>query len=106
MPNRTIKTVQFVPDSVVNAPRTRGRRRNTKYSRLLQQVARRSGEWGIVLTTHKIGSAYGTARQLRERWGVRADGTPYMEFKVFRNPTKSGVSRWSVVARLPQDNAL
>lgn len=99
--------ITFVTDTVVrrNSGQLKGPR-YSKYRRMTDRIASHPDKWGILFTSYKASSAHAMRAHLRRRFSTRPDGTPYMEFKVFRNPTTNGVMRWSVVGRLPIDNAL
>jgi hypothetical protein len=99
--------VVFVTDATVkaNSARRNGPR-TSKYLRMTDAIAKRPNTWGVLYTSQKNHKAHMVMYHLRKRYTRRADGTPYMEFKVFRNPTLKGTMRWSVAGRLPQENAL
>jgi hypothetical protein len=73
-----------------------------KYADMARAIAAQSPEWGIMFEDASNQKCHTKKYYLRERFGKRIDGSPYLEFMVFKRSN----GNWAVAARLPLENAL
>lgn len=84
-----------------DAPASYGVARN-KYSKMIAGIVSNSPQWGIMYQSENNQYCHARKHSFVKRWGKRADGSPYMEFVVFKRAN----GMWAVAARLPYENVL
>lgn len=84
-----------------NLPPSYGRNR-AKYTKIVETIVAHSPQWGIMYQSESNAYCHTRKYDFKKRWGTRVDGSPYMEFVVFKRAN----GMWAVAARLPYENVL